>query len=241
VFDERYRCSFDGVADVYERSRPGYATDALAWIAERLPFGRVLDLAAGTGKLTRQLVPLAESVVAVEPGDEMRRVLERVVPGVEVHAGIAEAIPLPNESVDTITVGQAFHWFDAAAAIAEMHRVLRPGGGLALLWNEWDRDDPLLAAIDDIVERLRPEGVRDPSKREALDSSPLFTALEERSFRHSETLPGETVIERVSSVSAIAAASARDRERALDEVRALVGPAAVDFPMLTTVLVCNRV
>src|SRR5438067_13219196 len=76
VSDERYRCSFDGVADVYERSRPGYAPEAVEWIAERLPFDRVLDLGAGTGKLTRQLVPYAREVVAVEPGDEMRRVLQ---------------------------------------------------------------------------------------------------------------------------------------------------------------------
>src|SRR3954470_12156443 len=83
--------AFEAVADVYERSRPGYAPDAVAWIAERLPFGRVLDLGAGTGKLTRQLAAVGADVVAVEPGDEMRAVLQRAVPDVEALAGTAEA------------------------------------------------------------------------------------------------------------------------------------------------------
>src|SRR6266852_2460351 len=127
VSDDRYRCSFDSVADRYERARPPYADEALAWIAERLPFERVLDLAAGTGKLTRQLVARGADVVAVEPGDAMRAVLERIVPEAHALAGSAEAIPLPDASVDAITVGQAFHWFRVPEALVEMHRVLRPG------------------------------------------------------------------------------------------------------------------
>src|SRR6478672_5677183 len=152
---DRYRLSFDSVAEVYERARPTYAPAAVAWIAEQLPFGRVLDLGAGTGKLTRQLVALGADVVAVEPGDEMRRVFRRVLPDVEVHAGGAEAIPLPDASVDTVTVAQAFHWFDRDAAFAEMHRVLRPGGGYAVLWNEDDHEDELMKAIDSVVDTLR--------------------------------------------------------------------------------------
>ena len=136
---DEFRLSFETVADAYERARPGYAPAAVEWIAERLPFGRVLDLAAGTGKLTRQLVARGADVVAVEPGEEMRAVLARVVPGVEVLAGSAEAIPLPDESVDTVTVAQAFHWFRAEEALAEIHRVLRPGGLLLSL----DFDRPL--------------------------------------------------------------------------------------------------
>src|SRR6478672_11776732 len=125
VSDDRYRCSFDSVAEIYERTRPGYSDEALAFVAQRLPLKRVLDLGAGTGKLTRQLVALGADVVAVEPGDAMRAVLERVVPEAQVLAGSAEEIPLPDASVDTVTAAQAFHWFRTDEALAEMYRVLR--------------------------------------------------------------------------------------------------------------------
>ena len=140
MFRDRYRLSFESVADVYERTRPAYAPDALAFVAQRLPLRRVLDLGAGTGKLTRQLVELGADVVAVEPGDAMRALLERVVPEAEALAVSAESIPLPDVSVDVVTVAQAFHWFRPTEALAEMHRVLRPGGGFALFWNHWDED-----------------------------------------------------------------------------------------------------
>jgi ubiquinone/menaquinone biosynthesis C-methylase UbiE len=241
VSDERYRCSFDGVADVYERSRPGYAPAAVEWIAERLPFHRVLDLGAGTGKLTRQLVPYAREVVAVEPGDEMRRVLQAVVPGVEALFGTAEAIPLPDASVDTITVAQAFHWFEIDDALAEMHRVLRPGGGYGILWNEWDDGDPLLNAINEVIRPLRPARHDEGGNRKAqVLASRLFTAYDERSFPNVEHVDAERVVEQVSSISAIAAAAPTERERALADVRALVGMGTVDFRMNTCVIAADR-
>jgi ubiquinone/menaquinone biosynthesis C-methylase UbiE len=238
---DRYRCSFDSVAEIYERSRPTYAPDAVAWIAKQLPFGRVLDLGAGTGKLTRQLVALGADVVAVEPGDEMRRVFRQVLPEVELHAGGAEAIPLPDGSVDTVTVAQAFHWFDRAAAFAEMHRVLRPGGGYAVLWNGDDHGDPLMKAIDDIVETLRASAHRHEGEIEDMLASPLFSALEERVFPHVEEIDAAAAVERVSSVSAVSAAAPELRARALDEVRKLVGAGTVRFPMHTTVVIAHRV
>ena len=123
--DDRYRFSFEGVAEQYERARPLYSDEAVAWLVERLGIGpgwTVLDLAAGTGKLTRQIVALGAAVVAVEPGDEMRGVLERVVPAAEALAGTAEEIPLPAGSVDAVTVGQAFHWFRQQEAYASCWR-----------------------------------------------------------------------------------------------------------------------
>ncbi len=161
--DARYARSFDGVAEQYERARPEYADEAVDWTVDRLglaPGSRVLDLAAGTGKLTRQLMRRGLDVVAVEPGDEMRRVLQRMLPEVEALAGTAEAIPLPEASVDAVTVGQAFHWFERDAALAEMARVLRPGGGIALLWNRWDEEDPLLSRVDALLREIRPPVVR---------------------------------------------------------------------------------
>jgi ubiquinone/menaquinone biosynthesis C-methylase UbiE len=121
--------SFELVADVYERARPEYPPEAVAWLAEKLGLaaGRtVLDLGAGTGKLTRALVPTGARVIAVEPGERMLAELRRAVPGVEALRGAAEAIPLRDDSVDAITVGQAFHWFRHDEAVPELHRVLRP-------------------------------------------------------------------------------------------------------------------
>ncbi|MGH3049681.1 MAG: class I SAM-dependent methyltransferase, partial [Gaiellaceae bacterium] len=182
--DDRYRYSFDGVAEQYERARPLYAEAAVDWVVERLGLGvgaRVLDLAAGTGKLTRQLVARGLDVVAVEPGDEMRGVLERVVPEAEALAGTAEQIPLPEGSVDGITVGQAFHWFETREAELQMRRVLRPGGGFGLLWNSWDGRDPLLGAIDRLLEPHRPPKAGLPDWREDHDET-LFGPLIERTF-----------------------------------------------------------
>jgi ubiquinone/menaquinone biosynthesis C-methylase UbiE len=238
---DRYRLSFDSVADVYERSRPEYAPDALAWIARRLRLDRVLDLGAGTGKLTRQLMALGADVVAVEPGDEMRAVLARSVPGVDVRAGSAEEIPLEDASVDAITVAQAFHWFRVNEALREMHRVLRPGGGFALLWNEWDEEDALMRALNEVVNTLRPQGTHGGRHYEALQESELFGPREEQSFHHADEVPAAVAVERVSSVSALAAAETPDRERALAEVRKIVGAGTVRFPMLTKVYIADRV
>ena len=240
--DDRYRCSFDSVADVYERTRPTYADEALEFIARRLPLRRVLDLGAGTGKLTRQLVALGADVVAVEPGDAMRAVLERAVPQAHALAGRAEAIPLPDASVDVVTAAQAFHWFRAEEALVEMHRVLRPGGGCALLWNRWDDDDPLLHELNGLIERLRPEGTHGgPTWEEALTASTLFGDPEERHFRHADRLDADTIVGRVASVSAVAAASPEEQARVEAQVRELVREPEVDFPMITGVVVADRV
>src|SRR5690349_6622753 len=144
---------FATAADAYERGRPGYPEEAIAWMAERLDLreGRnLLDLAAGTGKLTRTLVPFGAHVVAVEPIDEMREQLFRALPDVDAFDGTAESIPLPDGSVDAVTCGQAFHWFRAEQALKEIHRVLRPAGGLALVWNVRDLSDPLQARVNEI-------------------------------------------------------------------------------------------
>jgi SAM-dependent methyltransferase len=240
---DKYRLSFDGVADIYERTRPTYAPDALAFLEQRLPLGRVLDLGAGTGKLTRQLVALGADVVAVEPGEVMRAVLERVVPEAQALAGSAEHIPLPNASVDAVTVAQAFHWFKPDDALAEMRRVLRPGGGYALLWNRWDDDDPLLRELDDLIQRLRPEGTHDgrAAWEEAIVATPFFGPPEEQKFSHTERLDVDTIVGRVASVSAVAAASPEEQARVEAQVRTLVTEPEVDFPMITGVVVADRV
>jgi SAM-dependent methyltransferase len=147
-------CSFDRAAVAYERYRPEYPEAALRWVVGRLglePGARVLDLGAGTGKLTRGLAALGLDVVAVEPGAAMLEQLRAAVPGVEALRGSAEAIPLPDASVDAATAGQAFHWFDPERTLPELRRVLRPSGGLGLLWNWEDVRDPLGSKISQIL------------------------------------------------------------------------------------------
>ncbi len=141
MIHEAAAVGFERGADDYVAARPGYPAGVVDLLAADLGLGPgadVLDLAAGTGKLTVDLVARGARVVAVEPVVAMRERLLRDVAGIEVRDGTAEALPLEDASVDLVTVAQAFHWFDAPAALAEIRRVLRPGGGLALIWNVRD-------------------------------------------------------------------------------------------------------
>jgi SAM-dependent methyltransferase len=145
---------FDANAAAYERARPSYPAEAIAHVVGHGGIGpgrRVLDLAAGTGKLTRLLVPTGAEVVAVEPVAGMRDQLVAAVPGVEVRDGTAESLPLPDASVDAVTIAQAFHWFEPGPALAEVARELRPGGRLFLLWNARERDRPWVQAYSDLL------------------------------------------------------------------------------------------
>lgn len=202
--------SFELVADVYERSRPSYPQEAIDWIAAKLGLGSgttVLDLGAGTGKLTRALVETGARVIAVEPGDAMRAELERTLPEVEALRGAAEDIPLLDESVDSIAVGQAFHWFRHDEAIPELHRVLRPRGGVALVWYSRDPDSPLFDEIGDLIAPFVPSDRGDEDEwPRPLGESELFGPLEERRFPFVQELDTDTVAERIASVSFVAAA-----------------------------------
>jgi SAM-dependent methyltransferase len=148
--DTQGRVGFEAASDVYERGRPGYQDDLVSFVVERAdihPGTRVLDLAAGTGKFTRQLLPFGAACIAVEPSASMREMLAQVVPGVPVVGGVGEAIPLVADSLQAVVVAQAFHWFDAPRALAEIARVLRPGGVLSLVWNERDEKDPVMIEL----------------------------------------------------------------------------------------------
>src|SRR5215217_8960756 len=142
----------------YERGRPMYPFEAVRRLVRELrvrPDSTVLDLAAGTGKLTRLLGQLSPDVLAVEPVYAMRERLVETLPGVTALAGTAESIPLEDGSLDAVTVGQAFHWFDGDAALAEIHRVLRPGGRLGLIWNVKDESVDWIEKLGGIMEAYR--------------------------------------------------------------------------------------
>ena len=151
--DPRVRGPYTAFADVagaYERGRPGYPEEAVRWLVGDEPRD-VVDLGAGTGKLTRALVALGHRVTAIEPLDEMRAELDAAVPDARALAGRAEAMPLPDASADVVASAQAFHWFDHDAALPEIARVLRPGGSLALVWNSRDDRDPWMAQLSAII------------------------------------------------------------------------------------------
>jgi len=213
-------------ADVYERGRPDYPAAAIARIVSRLELGRgrtVLDLAAGTGKLTRLLVPSEANLIALEPVPEMRAQLERRVPGVATIAGAAERIPLADGYLDGVTVGQAFHWSKQDDALREIHRVLRPGAGLALIWNARDERHPLQAALSEIIDPL--EGDM-PRRRQGnwktlLAESGLYQRSERFLFEHLQAVDEQGLVERVLSISLIAASSETVRADIEARVRAL--------------------
>lgn len=243
---------FAAAADAYERSRPDYPADAVAAIVERLDLrpGRVvLELGAGTGKLTRLLVPSGARILALEPVVAMRAKLEAAAPSVELIDGAAESIPLPAASVDAVVVAQAFHWFDAIRALSEIHRVLRPGGRLLLAWNRRDETVPWVRAMGDLVHALEagePQ-VRDEAWRGALTRCALFGPFESAAYRHAQTLTVEGVLDRVASISYVAAADPSTRATLLSNMEAVLrtnpetaGLERVEMPYDTEVMCAER-
>jgi SAM-dependent methyltransferase len=182
----------------------------------------------------------------VEPVNGMRVKLQEVLPEIEAVDGTAEAIPVPDASVDLVAAGQAFHWFDMERALPEIHRVLRTGGRLALLWNSRDLAKPLLAEIEELLEPHVPENVSRAGAmhgwREAIAGSPLFGPYEHKTFDNPHRLTREGLRDRIASTSFVAAMDGPARARLLDEVVALVDGVEepFDFPYVTDVFVFPR-
>ena len=211
---------------------------------------RVLDLAAGTGKLTRLLVPTGAFVVAVEPVEAMRAALTRSLPEVQALAGTAEAIPLPAASIDAVAVGQAFHWFDGDAALAEIHRVLRPGGRLGLIWNVKDESVDWIEKLGGIMESYRGDAPRVASGawKDAFTRTTLFTPLQRARFSFVHEADFAAVVARVTSVSFIAALPPAEFARVVEKVRVLLathpetaGRSTFELPYRTGVYWTERI
>ena len=237
---------FDQQADAYDRGRPGYPAEAVAFVIETLGIGpgaTVVDLAAGTGKLTRKLVPTGAEVIAIEPVPGMRDVLSRSLPEVQVADGTAESLPLDDASVDGVVVAQAFHWFDGPRALAELARVLRPGRRLAVVFNVRDERDPVQAALERVWEPYRGDTPthRSGDWQRAFEPAGLFTPLAHQAFRNEQRVSADQLVDRVVSVSFIATLGEAQRAAVEAEVRSLLADEAeVVLPYWTDVFWTER-
>jgi SAM-dependent methyltransferase len=227
----------------YEAARPSYPPDAVAWFVDNLRIGpgrRVVDLAAGTGKLTRLLAPAGADLFAIEPVAGMRATFRTVQPEIPIAAATAEALPLRDGALDAMVVAQAWHWFDHERASAEAARVIRAGGRLGLVWNARDRSVDWVDAlwtIMDRVEKRAPWRDHENWRDSALSAMPGFGPITTAEFFHAQTVTPDAVVQRMASVSHVAVLPDPERAEVLAEVRDLLathpatrGRATVDIP-----------
>lgn len=243
---------FSTQAVTYAQGRPDYPRQLTGWLADALQISAqstVIDLGAGTGKFTRLLSSLAPTLIAVEPVAAMGAQLAKLLPDVRLVDGTAESIPLATASADALVCAQAFHWFSTRAALAEIHRVLKPGGRLGLVWNVRDESVDWVAAITQIITPYEGDTPRFHSGRwrEAFIGE-YFSDPEMICFPYSHVgSPQEVIMDRFLSVSFIAALPAAQKARVTEQLRTLIdthpalkGRDTVAFPYQTQAYRCNR-
>ena len=231
------RLAFGTQAQAYAYGRPTYPMDAVRWVVPP-DATTVLDLAAGTGKLTERVLELGVDVVAVEPLDEMRALIPNAA---RAMPGTAEEIPLPDASVDAVVVGQAFHWFDPVRALAEIARVLRPGGALGLFWNLDDDRVPWVAELDELTRTEARRSHLLSDARPPYDDRGDLSPPEQACFDHAETFDPERLVAMVASQSRTILLAPHDRQSVLDAVRALAPGDRFPFPVVCQVWRGERV
>ena len=240
------RSGFASGSDLYERARPGYSEESVAHLVDELVIGpgtRVLDVASGTGKLTRSLAATGAVCVAAEPSASMREAFASVLPEVSQVAADATALPFGPATFDALTVAQAFHWFATTDAVDEFARVLRPGGGLALVWNERDESDPLVAELVRIskwdVHQPYPVG-RDFGA--VVDAGGRFGPVTRSRFRFTQVLDRATFVEQVASRSYVVVLPEDRRRALLDDVAGLADSLEepIELPYLVDLFCARR-
>jgi SAM-dependent methyltransferase len=249
---EQASIGFQRAADAYERGRPEYPQSAVAHLLKTLKIvaiSRVVELGAGTGKFTKAIFSSRADIIAVEPVDAMRNKLAESIPGITIVDGTAEAIPLADGFADAVVVAQAFHWFRGEEALAEIHRVLKPGAGLGLIWNVRDESVDWIRGLTQIIEPYEGSAPRYKSFawKAPFESSRLFSPLAKAEFAHVQTLSNDAIEDRVLSISFIAALPDAEREVVRERVGELVrneaelrGLREVEFPYRTDVYTCRR-
>ena len=225
--------SFATVAEAYDRARPSYPPEAASWLVGRSR-ARVVELGAGTGKLTELLVDAGHEVIATDPLPEMLARLRTRVPGAHTAVATAEHIPVASQSADVVVCAQSFHWFDHAIALPEIARVLRPGGVLALVWNARDEGIPWVRKLGAIIGS--PENFTDLAGPAA--ESEHFGWLEPQEFRFWQSLRRDDLFDLVRSRSYVALLEEAERQELLDRVGALYddygrGPDGMQLPYVT--------
>lgn len=237
----------------YERSRPSYPEEAIDRLTQELEVhrgGLVLDLGAGTGKLTRLLAPTGAKLVAVDPVEAMRKACAEFVPEALVAGGVAEALPFGEGTFDGVVAGQAFHWFDGPRALAEIHRALKPYGRLGLIWNIRDESVDWVRRLTEIIEPYERSVPREKTHewRTAFQMTDLFGSLNQRRFPHSQTLDDQRLEERFSSASFIASLPDERRSAVLERIRELAethpdlaGRDSFELPYFTELYWCSRI
>jgi SAM-dependent methyltransferase len=247
--DDWFRFTRVDAAD-YERFRPDYAPATADWLAERAymePASVVVDMGAGTGKLTRLFVGRAAMVLGLEPAANMLAILRRVVPQARAVAGTAEAIPLPDASVDMVAAGHAFHHFDWEPALREIDRVLRPGGSLALVWAMADTDDQVSPLVGAIVDRYLPTcpiRAAFDAWREAFagNGGARFEEVDAGSFPHQQQMTREGLVTVMATSSDVASLPPSEQRALLREVQDVVRqlPEPIVIPRRTQIHVFRR-
>jgi SAM-dependent methyltransferase len=228
--DERvlHGSSFGAAAAAYAEQRPDYAEAAVRWALERAPGPRVLDLGAGTGKLTAMLDALDAEVTAVEPDPAMLTELRRALPAVNALPGSAEAIPLPDSSVDAVLAGQALHWFDMPVAGPEIARVLAPGGILAGLWNVIDNRVDWVADLDRVsgsaamatLSSWRAEAA--DAHLPGIEQAGTFGTPEHAEFPHGQRRTAGSLVATIATHSRLLVMPEQEREATLSRIRAFL-------------------
>jgi SAM-dependent methyltransferase len=216
--------SFGANAAEYERARPEYPLEAVRWLVDGAS-GPVVELGAGTGKLTRSLARLGVRVLAVEPDERMLDILRGLrLPEVEPVVGTAETLPVPDGTADAVVAGSAFHWFDLDRTLAECARVLREGGSLAFAWNRRDDRDPAMTLLSDLIRGDEPRaGGRDRDWQRLVEASGLFEQVERAEFRHALSLRPERLGDLLRSYSRVRSLPLDEQASLLARAKAAVG------------------